>query len=129
MLTYNPNEQEEESYKCAEKITAVEHSDKQSYWVITHFIDNFYAFRVDSNGVETTPVITNINPLISTSGYRRNGIGYIKASPDGSKIAICHSQNGNQAGGNSDNGSTWIYDFDNSSGILSNPLNLVSNVS
>ena len=129
LLTYNPNEQEEESYKCAEKITAVEHSDKQSYWVITHFIDNFYAFRVDSNGVETTPVITNINPLISTSGYRRNGIGYIKASPDGSKIAICHSQNGNQAGGDSDNGSTWIYDFDNSSGILSNPLNLVSNVS
>ena len=128
LVTYNPNEQDEESYKCSEKITAVEHSDKQSYWVLTHFIDNFYAFRVDASGVNTTPVVTNITPLIAFEGYRRNSIGYMKASPDGSKIAVCHRQNGNQPGGFSNNsGGVWLYDFDNSSGTLSNPVNLLPN--
>jgi len=128
LVTYNPNEQDEESYKCSEKITAVEHSDKQSYWVLTQFIDNFYAFRVDATGVNTTPVVTNIIPLINYEGYRRNAIGYMKASPDGSRIAVCHRQNGDQPGGFSNNtGSVWIYDFDNTTGILSNPINLLPN--
>ena len=114
LVTYDPNEQNQASYKCSEKITAVEHSDKQSYWVLTQFIDNFYAFRVDATGVNTTPVVTNIIPLINFEGYRRNAIGYMKASPDGSRIAVCHRQNGDQPGGFSNNtGSVWIYDFDN----------------
>ena len=128
LVTYNPNEQGQESYKCSEKITAVEHSDKQSYWVLTQFIDNFYAFRVDATGVNTTPVVTNIIPLINFEGYRRNAIGYMKASPDGSRIAVCHRQNGDQPGGFSNNtGSVWIYDFDNTTGVLSNPINLLPN--
>ena len=128
LVTYDPNEQGQESYKCSEKITAVEHSDKQSYWVLTQFIDNFYAFRVDAAGVNTTPVETNIIPLINFEGYRRNAIGYMKASPDGSRIAVCHRQNGNQPGGFSNNtGSVWIYDFDNTTGNLSNPINLLPN--
>ena len=128
LVTYEPNEQGQESYKCSEKITAVEHSDKQSYWVLTQFIDNFYAFRVDAAGVNTTPVETNIIPLINFEGYRRNAIGYMKASPDGSRIAVCHRQNGNQPGGFSNNtGSVWIYDFDNTTGNLSNPINLLPN--
>ena len=128
LVTYNPNEQGQESYKCSEKITAVEHSDKQSYWVLTQFIDNFYAFRVDATGVNTTPVVTNIIPLINFEGYRRNAIGYMKASPDGSRIAVCHRQNGDQPGGFSNNsGSVWIYDFDNTTGVLTNPINLLPN--
>ncbi len=128
LVTYNPNEQGQESYKCSEKITAVEHSDGQSYWVLTHFTDNFYAFRVDATGVNTTPIVTNIIPLINFEGYRRNAIGYMKASPDGSRIAVCHRQNGNQPGGFSNNsGSVWIYDFDNTTGSLSNPINLLPN--
>ena len=128
LVTYNPNEQGQESYKCSEKITAVEHSDKQSYWVLTQFIDNFYAFRVNATGVNTTPVVTNIIPLINFEGYRRNAIGYMKASPDGSRIAVCHRQNGDQPGGFSNNtGSVWIYDFDNTTGVLSNPINLLPN--
>lgn len=128
LVTYNPNDQEQDSYKCSEKITAVEHADGVSYWVITQFIDTFYAFRVDSNGVDPNPVTSQLTPTITTSGYRRNAIGYIKTSPNGSKLAVCHNQNGSTEGGAENNsGSFWLYDFDNSSGTVSNPQALLQN--
>ena len=128
LQTYDPTDQAQDSYKCSEKITAVEHSDGQSYWVLTHFRDQFYAFRVDGTGVNTTPISTQITPLITEQGYRRNAIGYMKASPDGTKIAVCHRQNGNQQGGFSNStGSVRLYDFDNSTGILSNARNIFPN--
>jgi gliding motility-associated-like protein len=132
LVTYDENELTHLQLKCAEKITAVEHDDGNSYWVITQFVDTFYAFRVDSNGVNTTPITSQVPPFITTEGYRRNGIGYLKSSPNGSKLAICHAQNittpsNNTSSGNT--GSVWIYDFDNATGIVSNPLNLQDNVS
>jgi gliding motility-associated-like protein len=128
LLTYDPNDQSQAAYKCSEKITAVEHNDGQSYWVLTQFINKFYAFRVDDSGVNPMPVTTTISPSITVQGFRRNGIGYMKASPDGSKIAVCHRQNGNSEGQNSSNtGSVWLYDFDNETGLISNPLNIYPN--
>ncbi|MGC6438773.1 MAG: T9SS type B sorting domain-containing protein [Flavobacteriaceae bacterium] len=130
LTTYDPTDQAQDSYKCSEKITAVEHADGQSYWVLTHFRDKFYAFRVDNSGVDTNPVVSTAGPLITEQGYRRNAIGYMKASPDGSKIVICHRQNGNTQGSNSNNtGSVWLYNFDNSTGLISatNAVNLYPN--
>lgn len=128
LLTYDPNITEQAQYKCAEKITAVEHADGNSYWVLTHFIDTFYAFRIDASGVNTTPVTTTITPTITTAGYRRNSIGYMKSSPDGSKIAVAHAQNGNTTGGVANaSGSLWLYDFDNATGTVSNAINLLPN--
>ena len=130
LTTYDPTDQAQDSYKCSEKITAVEHADGQSYWVLTHFRDKFYAFRVDNSGVDINPVVSTAGPLITEQGYRRNAIGYMKASPDGSKIAICHRQNGNTQGSNSNNtGSVWLYNFDNSTGLISatNAVNLYPN--
>ena len=127
LLTYNPDIQEQLEYNCAEKITAVEHADGQSYWVLTHFVEAFYAFRVDSNGVNTAPSISNIAPSIGAEGYRRNGIGYLKSSPNGEKIAIAHSQNGNQEGEDFFNGSGWVYDFNQETGQVTNPIEVVSN--
>ena len=129
LLTCDPTDQEQASFKCSEKITAVEHSDGQSYWVLSHFLDVFYAFRVDANGVNMTPVTTQTNPLVTLDGYRRNSIGYLKSSPDGTKLAICHNEQGTTQGQDTNNttGSFWIYDFDDATGIVSNPLNLGSN--
>ena len=128
LITYDPSIQSQNSYKCSEKITAVEHSDGQSYWVVTHFRDRFYSFRVEASGVNTTAVVTTTTTLISELGYRRNAIGYMKASPDGTKIALCHRQNGTAQGQNSNNtGSVMLYDFDNATGLLSNPTNLYPN--
>ncbi len=128
LTTYDPSIESQNSYKCSEKITAVEHSDGQSYWVVTHFRDRFYSFRVEASGVNTTAVVTTTTTLISELGYRRNAIGYMKASPDGTKIALCHRQNGTAQGQNSNNtGSVMLYDFDNATGLVSNPRNLYPN--
>jgi gliding motility-associated-like protein len=128
LITYDQSDQGESSYKCSEKITAIEHADGQSYWVLTQFVNNFYAFRVDETGVNPNPIITTIEPLISFQGYRRNGIGYMKASPNGEKIAVAHRQNGDESGGFSFNtGSVWLYDFDSATGELSNSINAYPN--
>ncbi len=130
LTTYDPTDPAQDRYKCSEKITAVEHADGQSYWVVTHFRDQFYSFRIDNTGVNTNPVVSTVGPLITEQGYRRNAIGYMKASPDGSKITVCHRQNGNQQGQNANStGSVWLYDFDNSTGQIStfNAINLFPN--
>ena len=128
LITYDQSDQGESSYKCSEKITAIEHADGQSYWVLTQFVNKFYAFRVDETGVNPNPVVTTIEPLISFQGYRRNGIGYMKASPNGEKIAVAHRQNGDESGGFSFNtGSVWLYDFDSATGELSNAINAYPN--
>ena len=130
LVTYDPTNADQLSYRCAEKITAVEHADGQSYWVITQFIDTFYAFRIDNSGVNPTPVTTQILPIITTNGYRRNGIGYMKSSPDGSKIVACHNQNGTVEGSSQNNsGSFWLYDFDNVTGAIHNEIVLLSSTS
>ncbi|NNE76504.1 MAG: hypothetical protein HKN31_05465, partial [Pricia sp.] len=92
LVTYNQNNPLEYKLKCSEKITAVAHNDERSIWVITHFKNTFYAFRVDENGVNHTPIVSQTNTNVPPEGYKQNGIGYLKVSPDGSKIGIAHSQ-------------------------------------
>ncbi|MAB48188.1 MAG: hypothetical protein CMC05_06115 [Flavobacteriaceae bacterium] len=131
LITYNENDPVETAYKCAEKITAVAHADGTSYWLITQFINRFYAFRIDENGVNNTPVVSQITPLINTDGYRRNAIGYLKSSPDGSKLVICHNQNFNIPSVTEfsiNSGSVWLYDFNTETGVVSNPTNVLDNV-
>ena len=127
LLTYDQNNAEQIKYKCGEKITAVEHADGQSYWVLTHFISSFYAFRVDSDGVNPSPSISNVTPSIGIEGYRRNAIGYVKSSPNGEKIAIAHNQNGTQEGEFATNGSAWIYDFNKETGQVTGAMEVLSN--
>lgn len=118
----------EQKYKCSEKITAVKSADGNSYWVITHFVNRFYAFKVDENGVNPTPVMSVNNPIIPISGYRRNAIGYLKASPNGKKIAIVHNQLGTESGATDTNGLTYLYDFNNETGVISNGLEVLKNI-
>jgi gliding motility-associated-like protein len=124
LVTYDPNPTGEEiKYKCSEKITAVKDDASNSYWVITQFVNTFYAFRVSSLGVNTNPVTSTLLPTIPLSGYRKNAQGYLKASPDGSKLAIAHSQN--ITAPNLEDFATgllYVYDFNSATGIVSNPV-------
>ena len=133
LVTYNPNDSEETKYKCSEKITAVQHADGISFWVITHFINNFYAFKINSQGVNKNPVKT-ITPLnIPIGGYIPNAMGYLKASPNGKKIVIANnaSRRTNEKGPKGqeirDTGNVLLYDFDSSTGKISNEIKLLSN--
>ena len=129
LVTYDPDPAGEEiKFKCSEKITAVKSRSGDGYWMITHFTNKFYAFKIDSNGVNPNPVVTAIDPLVPVSGYRRNGIGQIKVSPNGKKIAIAHNQMGTTLGGTTNNGAVYLYDFDNSTGEVRNGILLIDNI-
>lgn len=123
LVTYDTNNPEAIKYKCSEKITAVRAEDCGSFWVITHFMNSFYAFKVGASGVDTTPVISTVGPNIPIEGYRRNALGYIKAAPDASKILVAHYGEASVTGGNAA-GSVYLFDFDNESGIISNSVEL-----
>ncbi len=128
LVTYDTNALGEEiKYKCSEKITAVKTRNSDGYWVVAHFVDKFYAFKVDETGVNATPVVTQIAPFVPVSGYRRNAIGQIKISPDGKKLAIAHQQQSTVAGSTTPDGFVYLYDFDNQTGVISNPTLLIDN--
>lgn len=130
LVTYNTNPLGDEiKYKCSEKLTAVNDASGNGYWVITQFTDNFYAFRVTSGGVITTPVKSAVLPGIPTFGYRRNAIGYLKASPNGKKLAAAYDQIDTATSPYSNfKGSVYTYDFDNATGLVNNPQLILSEV-
>jgi gliding motility-associated-like protein len=119
LITYDVTNPAEVDFKCSEKITAVKADDCSSFWVISHFTNKFYAFKVDVNGVNTTPVISIVGPEVPVSGYRRNALGYIKASPDGSRLVVAHLGFATTLAGEAPGG-VYLFDFDNDTGIVSN---------
>ena len=131
LITYDPNNSEEVKFKCSEKITAVQHGDAVSFWVITHFINNFYAFKISTLGVDKNPVKTNTQLNVPIGGYHFNAIGYLKTSPNGKKIAIANSstKTNNDLGPKNNiilnTGNVLLYDFDASTGKISNGITLM----
>ncbi len=96
----------------AEKLTATYHRNGVDFWVAVHDNggNNFYAFQVSGSGVT--------GPVISTVGAVHNGTnpwtGCMKFSPKGDKMAVCLY--GTQQAD--------LLDFDNSTGIFSNPATI-----
>ncbi|MCA0132086.1 T9SS type B sorting domain-containing protein [Winogradskyella alexanderae] len=125
LITYDPTDQLQSELKCSEKITAVRADDCSSFWVLTHFGDTFYAFKVDENGVNTTPITSTVGPNIPIEGYRRNALGYLKASPDGSKLVVAHFGESTILAEDA-GGGIYLFDFNNDTGIVSNALELYS---
>lgn len=97
-----------------EKVTSVAHANGTDYWVLctTTNTNMIRAFRVSANGVNTTPVT-------STGLVNFNlGVGYLKASPDGTKVAagvytgVYYAQNRG----------LHLWQFNDATGVLSNPI-------
>ncbi|MBZ9627328.1 T9SS type B sorting domain-containing protein [Psychroflexus sp. CAK1W] len=131
LITYDLTDSEEIKYKASEKITAVRGRDCNSVWVITQFRNKFYAFLIDQFGIDKTPVESTVQPLIEITNYRRAALGYLKASPQGDKLLIAHNTtNYNPINGNQDfgEGNVYLYDFDNLTGQVSNPIQLIDDV-
>ncbi|MFD1292557.1 T9SS type B sorting domain-containing protein [Lutibacter holmesii] len=132
LVTYNKNNSEASFYKCSEKITAIQHADGNSFWVITHFINNFYAFKVTGAGVEETPQISNTATEAPLGGYKLNALGYLKSSPNGKKIAIVHNATRKINEDPKENrpilntGKVLLYDFNSATGAISNPTSVLS---
>ena len=89
------------------QITAVSHANGHDFWIITHgyYNDLYLSFLVTSDGLNTTPVISN-------SGSQIKSAGLLKVSPNGKKIAISKHLG-------IDTDFFEILDFDNETGIIS----------
>jgi hypothetical protein len=99
----------------AEKVAVTRHSNGSDYWILTHkfYSNEFWALLLSSNGIIDT-VISAVGSIHtgSTAGTQ----GQLKFSPNGQKIAIGAS-NGLDI--------LEIFDFDKSTGIVSNALTLL----
>ena len=90
---------------ASEKVTAILHSNGIDFWIVApqYSSASYFSYLVTSSGVNSTP----IQSPIASAGY--NSIGYLVASPDGTKIcAANYSAN-----------SLDLFDFDTHTGELS----------
>jgi len=107
-------------WAVAEKISAVLHTNGYDYWVLTHewYTNSFIAFKVTCQGVNLSPVVSavgsNHEPEFTIPFPLDNAAGYMKISPDGSKVAAAVEGTG----------FAELFDFDAATGIVSNPINL-----
>ena len=94
-----------------EKLTGVFHCNGIDTWVIAHELNNnsFHAYLVSAAGV--APAVVS-----SVGGVHLTGKGYMKASPDGRKLGLAANSSGN--------GIVQLFDFNNFTGAVSNPISL-----
>lgn len=100
-----------------EKLSGVKHANQNDYWILTisRNSNSFYAWPLTSAGIGN-PVITSIGTAHSgTNANSDVAIGQMKFSPDGTKIAVATSANGN---------TFEILSFNNATGVISNPITL-----
>ena len=92
-----------------EKLTAIGHANGTDIWVISQKwgTNDFYSYLVTSTGVIETPVISSAGVVIQ--GDVENAKGYMKVSPDGTKLAKA----------NSGLNSVEIFDFSTTTGMVS----------
>jgi gliding motility-associated-like protein len=92
-----------------EKLTGVK-DDNGDFWVVSHDLNSnqIRAYKVDKTGVASAPVISALG-TVETSGD-----GYMKFSSDGTKAAVAvKGQN-----------LVEVYDFDQATGVFSNPVTI-----
>lgn len=96
-----------------EKLTAIKHRNNTDFWIITHAWNSntFLAYPLTHKGVGT-PVSTSIGSI--HEGEKDNTIGYMKASADGSQLALAVKEAA----------FVELFDFDNATGVVSNPIRI-----
>ena len=70
----------------SEKLAGTRHGNGAGHWVISHsdLGDAFQAFLVTNAGISSTPVISNVGQAFAPY----DGVGQMKISADGSKLAL-----------------------------------------
>lgn len=101
-----------------EKLTAVKHSNGIDYWVVTKELNNnrFNVYKIDCNGFNSTPVVSNTGAVHLDDFGHSGGRGGMRLSPNGKKLAVAIP--------NFDQGLIQLFDFNTSTGIISNPIDL-----
>jgi len=88
-----------------EGVNAIKATNGDYWWIIMHNVGtSFYAYKLESTGINTTPVITDLGFNSSVD------VGYLKANATGTKVASSYDIQGK----------VQILDFDASTGVFSN---------
>lgn len=97
----------------SEKMIGIRHANGNDIWVVVHqsYTNSFYCYLITSSGINMNPVITNVGQVYTMN----DDVGTMHCTFDGSRIAAAYW--GPLSG-------YEIFDFDNSTGILSNPIYL-----
>lgn len=99
-----------------EKLTAVGHCNGRDYWIVVHSLggNTFYSYLLTDTGLVITPVVSRAGTL---QGPLKGGswtMGYLKASPDGLKLAmVCREI-----------GLMELFSFNPETGEVSSPIQL-----
>jgi gliding motility-associated-like protein len=104
---------------CYEKMAAVRHCNKKDVWITVRVweTDEYRTYRLTASGFNAFPVVSNTGLVVG--GYVNNGIGALKFSIDGTKLAAAHSFQ---------NDVVELMNFDNTSGVISNTVLFKPNV-
>ncbi len=95
--------------KSSEKLTAIVHSNKKDYWILSHDWDSakYKVYLLTEKGLNTSPIISKLGPVTNTS--IENALGHLRPSSDGAWVASTYwYQN-----------TLEIYSFNASNGVLS----------
>jgi len=92
-----------------DKITACRHCNSFDTWVIVTAKDSasFYSYLITENGLSQVPTVSH------TGIHILSELGYMKASPSGDKLVLPL---------NSTTALFAVFDFDNLTGLVSNPM-------
>jgi gliding motility-associated-like protein len=73
--------------RITEKIVTIKSDAGCGFWIVTHSLttNEFYSYLLSISGISTTPVKSYTNIYHTDNDM----LGYLKASPDGKKIASC----------------------------------------
>ncbi len=108
------------TYKSEAKLAAVHNCNGRDIWIVGHRweSDSFFVYLLTDTGIVQPPLYIKIGPVANeNSTYQA---GSIKFSPDGNKMCIVF--------GGSDV-SPYLFDFDKSTGAISNPVQLQKDLS
>jgi len=109
------------AYRTMEGVAATRHANGVDIWITSYEsgTNNFNSYLLTCSGLNTTPVVSAVAPMINSFNEERGGIAF---SWDGKRFAQVHP---NSTGGASDK-EVSVYDFNNTTGVISNPLNVSS---
>jgi len=95
------------------QLHATKHANGVDYWIMIHeHPSNSRAYLFSSGGINPTAVVSSSTGL----SYDCNSTGFLKFSPTGQKLCVSVSYAGVE-----------LYNFNNNSGLVNNPLTLISN--
>ncbi len=105
---------------CTERMTAARHANGYDVWVITN--DNssntFRSWLVTCNGLQPSAVVSTVGDMLNGAWVAINA-GMMKVSADGKTLAQTHFPFIDEV--TSPPNFCQLFDFDNSTGLLSNP--------